>query len=256
MPLPTGASVTILSPTCANRPLVVAGMATMPSRRDTFVQALSSILPQVDRLFLFLDRFETLPTIRHPAVVPLTSQTFGDLRANGKLLGLLMCSPGDLYLTVDNDILYPPDFVERLREGLASGGDRMVVGVHGSVLKPGLTSYWRDRQLAERTSERRMPRRVDVLGTDGAMFSTACLHFDVRSWEHRNMVDLCFALKCARRSLDRIILPRPAGWIRELAVQQPDSISRALQSDDSIQTRLARSLLALHTRPATSAAGR
>ena len=39
----------------------VAGMATMPSRAATAPRAIESVLPQVDRLWLFVDRFDAMP---------------------------------------------------------------------------------------------------------------------------------------------------------------------------------------------------
>jgi hypothetical protein len=66
--------------------MVVAGMATMPSRSATFPRALASILPQVDRRFLFCDRFDEFPDVRHPRMVPLRSQEHGDLGGGGKFL--------------------------------------------------------------------------------------------------------------------------------------------------------------------------
>ena len=226
-----------------SRPMIVAGMATMPSRHATLHQALGSILPQVDRLFLFLDGFGEAAVVRHPRIVPLRSEAFGDLGAGGKLLGLTLCNPGDLYLTLDDDIRYPPDFVAQMRSHLEVTKGKAAFGVHGSVLKPALRSYLLDRQVARRSDGRPLPSRVDVLGTDAVLFSTACLAFDVREWEHRNMVDLQFAVECAQRGINRFTVARPAGWLEELEVDQPDSIARALNADDSVQTRLAQDYL-------------
>jgi GT2 family glycosyltransferase len=224
-------------------PMIVAGMATMRSRHATFSEALASILPQVDRLFLFLDGLERAAIVHHPKIVPLHSHIQGELGAGGKLLGLTMCNPGDLYLTVDDDIRYPADYVARMRSHLEATRGQAVFGVHGSVLKPNLASYLLDRQVAQRSHGRERPSRVDILGTDGAIFSTARLSFDVRDWEHRNMVDLQFARECAERGIQRFTVARPSGWLEELEIDQPDSIARALNADDSVQTRLAQDFL-------------
>ena len=70
--------------------LIVAGMATMPSRAATFPLALRSILPQVDRLYLYLDGHFEVPEVARgdPRIVSILSRDVPDLRGNGKFLAL------------------------------------------------------------------------------------------------------------------------------------------------------------------------
>lgn len=223
--------------------MIVAGMATMPSRRAQAKLAIASFLGQVDRLFLFLDRFETPVDIRHPKIVVLRSQDFGDLRANGKLLGLTMCSGPSWYLTVDDDLKYPEDYVERMTAQLSALPRKTVLGVHGSRLKPPVQSYRDDRESIHRAVLRIEHEPVDIIGTDSALFHTDVLKFDVRDWSTVNMVDLNFAIECAKRGLDRKLATRRRFWVEALSENQPDSIYMALKKDDSRQTRLANELL-------------
>ncbi len=70
---------------------LVAGMATMPSRAETAPRAIASVLSQVDRLWLFLDRFDDTPAFaRDPRIQVVRSQELGDLRANGKFAALFL----------------------------------------------------------------------------------------------------------------------------------------------------------------------
>jgi len=224
-------------------PMVVGGMATMPSRLDTLWQAINSILPQLDRLYLFFDRFEKPPIIRHPKIVCLNSQTFGDHRANGKFLGLLMSNRDPYYFSLDDDILYPKDYVQRMVGYLQENGDRVAVGVHGSILKAGFNRYLTDRNTAHRSMKTEEAQSVDVLGTCTTAFRTRTISFDVRQWKQRNMVDLMFAHECKRHRIERRLIPRDEKWIQCLAENQADSIFLALNQDDRVQTKLARALL-------------
>lgn len=223
---------------------IVAGMATMPSRKETAERALASILPQVDRLWLFLDRFEDVPQIfHHPKIEILRSADHGDLRANGKFLGLSLEEQDCIYLSVDDDILYPHDYVRRLHRHLARYRSQAVVGVHASILKPPIQTYRHSRRVLLRRRLQWLNLEVDVLGTDSVALDSRVLRFDVREWSHVNMVDLHFAILCRRRGLPLISIRRYRDWIKHLDQNQPDSIHRALQNDDSRQTVLARELL-------------
>ena len=225
------------------RPMVVAGMATMPSRRGDLRTAIGSIIRQVDRLYLFLDRFEIPVDIRHPKIVVLRSQEFGDLRANGKLLGLTMCSGPCWYFTVDDDIRYPDDYVQRMTLQLAALPRQTVLGVHGSRLKPPMNSYRENRESLHRAQMRTRHEPVDVIGTDSAAFNTEVLNFDVRKWPTVNMVDLNFAIECAKRGIARKLATRRRFWVEALSENQADSIYQGLRKDDSRQTALANELL-------------
>jgi len=86
---------------------------------------------------------------------------------------------------------------------------------------------------------------VDLLGTDSTAFRTSMLHFDVRKWEHVNLVDLSFALTARRASVPLIAIPRTKGWVNPLAERQVDSIWLGVRRDDTKQTALAQELVAL-----------
>ena len=52
-----------------------------------------------------------------------------------------------LYVTVDDDIKYPPSYVSTLRAQLEAEKGRAVVGIHGSILHRSLRSYRCDREI-------------------------------------------------------------------------------------------------------------
>ena len=223
--------------------LVIAGMATMPSRLASFEVAINSVLPQVDHLFLFLDRFETPYVSGDPRVTVLTSDTFGDLRANGKLMGLNMAGPDAYYFCLDDDIDYPPDYVSRMLQFLSNNDNRIVAGVHGSTLIPDFKNYLTDRAILHRSQALDQASRMHIAGTCTAAFHTELLQFDVRRWNTTNMVDLNFALECKRRNIPIVSIPRSKGWVKCIEEHQPDSIFTSLKKDDTEQTRLARILM-------------
>ncbi|MCP9837598.1 hypothetical protein KBY84_08835 [Cyanobium sp. N.Huapi 1H5] len=230
--------------------MIIGGLATMPSRRDTAALAIRSILPNVDRLYVYLDRFTSIPPyVVHPKIVLLKSQDFGVVGANGKLLGLASAKPEDFYVCFDDDNFYPRDFCLRLRLMLLALNRSAAVGIHGSRLHRDLVSFSRQRTIFHFAGRRLRPRRVDVLATNGCMFRVGTMQFDVLRWPEINMVDLNFALESALRRVELWILPQCRHWVRPLKERQEDSIFRALETDDSRQTELARQLLSLRHSP-------
>ena len=90
-------------------------MATMPSRFDTAPRAIAFVLSQVVRLWLFLDRFDTVPSYAmHQRIRVVRSQDLGAMTANGKLVGVALDEEPSLFFSVEDVIEYPPEYFETL----------------------------------------------------------------------------------------------------------------------------------------------
>ncbi len=224
----------------------------MPSRATTAPRAIESILPQVSRLWVFLDRFDTVPDFaEHERIEVLRSQDLGDLRANGKFLALALDEEACTFFGLDDDVLYPADYCKTLESHLGRWPGA-AVGVHGGLLPPKVTSYAGDLKVLHRRAPRERATEVDLLGSDSVAFRTSTLRFDVRDWPDVNMVDLSFALTGRRRSVPLVTIPRKAYWMNALDENQSDSIWQGVLRDDTRQTELARELVALPRPPLPS----
>lgn len=218
--------------------MIVAGMATMPSRIATAPQAIASILPQVDRLWLCLDGFEAVPDFAiHPKITYQFGRDHGGLKAEGKFLGLTLDDQAEVYVTVDDDILYPANYVERLLFFRKLLPGRVAVGCHGSVFRPPIRSYAKDRKVWTARRRQLLPwRTVDVLATNGSLHLVRDLKFDPRAWQHRNQVDLNFLEEAIEAGVRFALPPRPRNWVHALETRQKDSIYVKLLKDDGVQS--------------------
>ena len=226
---------------------VIVGMATMPTRAGSLPLALENLLPQADRIYLYLDGHAEVPTIarRNPRIIPLFRGKTPHVHGAGKFLGLLHETSPCFYAGVDDDILYPEDYLATLRGALARAELPTVVGYHGVVLHETVESYRRDRQVFAFKDALTEASPVDVLGSGTVMFLTADLKFDVTAWPETNITDLQLAMEARRAGMAMRCLPRAANYLQPIAVQQADSIYTKLLKDDSRQTQLAQTLQAL-----------
>ncbi|WP_005037472.1 hypothetical protein [Holophaga foetida] len=217
---------------------LVGGMATMPSRATSLPRALASVLPQVDRLYLFLDQYDKVPAwlAEHPKIVPLLALDHGRLGSNGKFLGACIHPMACRYFCFDDDILYPDRYVQVLSEALVRRDDRAVVGFHGALFKAPYSSYMRDRTVIHFSQGLDCDMSVDVIGTGTAAFHTGTFSIDSRKWHESNMDDLFFAIEAANRGLPRVLVSRPPGFLVAIEEGQKDSLWHKLKRDDSRQT--------------------
>lgn len=225
--------------------MIVAGMATMPSRIHTAPRAIASILPQVDRLWLCLDGFDSVPNFaNHPKIFCEFSRDHGGLRAEGKFLGLALDEKAEVYVSADDDLLYPKNYVRRLTFLSRSLPGSVAAGCHGSVFRPPVQSYVKDRKVRKARRMQLAPwRYVDLLATNGSVHFVRDMRFDPREWTYRNQVDLNFMEESLARGMRLVTAARTRNWVRALEVQQRDSIFSALLRDDSVQTARVNALL-------------
>ena len=204
----------------------VATIATMPTRIETFARVVARLLPQVDRMFVFLDGFEATPgfLLDDRKITVLRSQEVGELHSTGRFLALRVLEAPSVVLVVDDDIKYPRNYVARMVRRLAAASGKAVIGVHGGIFKPPYESYVTDGTQYHFSSELKEDTRADALGAGTAAFLSEVMDFDVRQWVGYDHSDLQLALEAKRRQVPLICIKRRKKWLRPLAEDRADSL--------------------------------
>jgi hypothetical protein len=222
----------------------VGGIATMPSRKDTFSAVLANVLPQLDRLYVFFDKYDAVPAFAdHPKIVALHPSQAGNLGCDGKFLGI-ECQPEPcLYFCLDDDIDYPQDYVEVLTRALYRHHLRAVVGFHAIFFAPPYRSYLRDRRVLHFARGSAWDISADAIGTGTMAFCTGTFRFHPGHWPYHDMADLLVAIEAVKRQVPRVSVRRPENFLRPLQLNQEDSLYRRLQEDDSRHSAIMREAL-------------
>ena len=192
---------------------VVAGIATIPGRLDKLRTVVSSILPQVDHLYVYLNDFVSIPSfLCVEGVTVFRSQDFGDWRDNSKFFGMYYIEGDAFYLTVDDDIFYPHDYVESLLNASSRHSNGAVIGYHGVIYGAGSGAF-RDRCTFhfEEALEHDMP--VNVIGTGTSIFHTRLYRPDPLGFPHCGMVDLLVGSELQALNVPMVALARDAGYL-------------------------------------------
>lgn len=212
-PFTLGAKAQNASPSLAQRR--IGAMASFPPRLESLDASMASILPQLDELILYLNEYEDIPAFaRHPKVRVIRSQdAAGDLRDNGKFYDLP--TTDDAYVfTLDDDLIYPPDYVARMIHQIEMLDRSSVVGLHGVIFPPGEFS-----QLSERTVfhfGRKTPGHfVDLLGTGTTAWHSSTFKPTLEQFASKGVCDLWFASAAAAQAVPLYAVPRTDNWVRE-----------------------------------------
>ena len=176
---------------------------------------MATLAPQVDRLFIYANETtDGLPDLSsHGNVVVLDGREHaGNLSANGKVYPLRFCT-GCLVLTVDDDFLYPSDYVSRIAALLAAFGNRCCATVHGSLFPPTLDWYYDRTKVFVSQAQLDAVQIVALAGSGTFAFHQSTLRCEVGDFLPDVMVDLRFSLLAREQGLPIWCVRRPAGWL-------------------------------------------
>ena len=217
-----------------SRDMVTASMATFPARKESLMKTVAYLLPQVDQLNVYLNGYIAVPPfLRHPKITAvLSSQTpFGDRGDAGKFYWA--DSVKGFHLTVDDDLLYPPDYVQTLVRWVTHYKRKAVVGCHGAVITEPFVSYYRSRRVHHFQSNIEVPIPVHCLGTGTVCYHTDCIRVVREDFKHPNMADIWFAVLGQEQKVPFMCVAHSASWLRaQPASNQGDSIYAHSQGMD------------------------
>lgn len=227
---------------------VVATLATLARREDSFRQMLPTILGQVDHTFIALGGYPDVPDFLRglERVSVFLCESGPDLGASSRFLCLEALNRLAVVLVVDDDILYPPDYAARMVEGLDRFGGQALLGVHGRIFLPPHASYSEHAFSHHFQAALEGASHVHEVGVGTCAFLSDRLAVDPRSWDRYDMDDIVLAIEAEKRGLPRIAIDREKNWLRPLAEDQHDSLWRKMRADDSEQSRRMRLLLSLY----------
>ncbi|MFD2741609.1 glycosyltransferase family 2 protein [Sulfitobacter aestuarii] len=202
---------------------VVATACCIPKRIESFKRVVDRLLPQVDELHVYLDKFETVPDFlssRYKVVVTQSQNTGSDLRDNAKFepFNAIKARLGSVYyITCDDDILYPHDYVRTMIDRLRAFDNKVVAGVHGVVCEEQPRRYFRRRFIYHFQDHMlAAPRLVNNLGTGTVAFHSSLFdRLDPADWPVSGMVDIYFSKECRKRDIPMLCIDRHARWICE-----------------------------------------
>ena len=217
-----------------NVPEITASLATIPSRRASLEKVVRCLLPQVDRLNVYLNETPAIPGseeyleipdfLNDPKIVAVRSQdtAFGDRGDAGKFYWA-----GDVqgyHVICDDDLHYPRDFVQTLIEGVEKYGRKAVVGFHGAVLTDPFTEYYRSRRVYHFSRSLGSDIPVHILASNSLAYHTDTISVSQDDFRSPNMADIWFGLKAQQDQVPMLCLSHPEGWLVDDPLTREDSI--------------------------------
>ena len=207
------------------RPMVVATIASIKPREKSLAVAVKSILPQVDRLYAYLNGYDSVPAclLTEGVAHALTSAEAGwrgtECRfffVDPKGYAGAMRPPQDaIHLPIDDDIEYPPDYVEQMIAAMGRNPGALVC-VHASVLSTPFESYATSRRQLSFVAGLSEDAPAHIPGMGTAAYRLSEVPIALADFDGNRACDPVVAAICRRKEIPVISVARPPGWLRSL----------------------------------------
>lgn len=218
---------------------ITASVASMPSRKQLLKRTIETILPQVDRLNVYLNGYDHVPLFLETEKIHIArSQDHGDLRDNGKFFFAADLDHG-YHFTLDDDILYPNDYVAKCVIKIEQYGRLAIIGCHGVILARPLRRYMSDRDVDQFAGSLAGDRVVNLLGTATTAYHTDTIRLSIADFPSTGMADLWLAVAAKKNNVPMVSIARSEQWLEEQWQGESPTIYRAALADDRQQTEIA-----------------
>lgn len=206
---------------------VLAALAAQARREHLLPVVLKSLRPQVDRLCVYLNGWSRVPE----CVSEFADDHVLAAENTGAERKLHWADQWEgFYFSADDDLLYPPNYAERMLEALAHTRGRAIVTVHGRVYLGRPKTVHQVAADGIGHYDRNVPcgRPVNHGGTGVMAWDTRQIRVPTQ-FDHQNMADLQLAVWAQQNTVPMWLLKHEAGWVKTLAALDPDGLFRTSQ---------------------------
>jgi hypothetical protein len=200
---------------------VTANIATYPPRFSTLQKVIDSLVDQVDNIRVYCNSVKDLKDVQkhfnrdyngRVRLIMGWDQDF-DLTDNGKFYSLDTIKEPEYYLTCDDDIIYPPNYVETIKKAIDHYG--CIVGFHGRQLLGMGLDYYKDHKSFHFLGSVTNDEVIDVVGTGVCGFRTDYFHpKELAHSTEKRMSDLIFSLEASKQKKQIGVIKHDAGWLK------------------------------------------
>lgn len=202
--------------------MTIVGIASMVQRAHLLEQTVASLRPQVDVVRIYLNDYQQVPSFLNRDEGLLAKDAAGDIGASGKFFWFDKLDH-DYYFTADDDLLYAPNYVEKMIHEFDARRQKAVIGVHGFVFSEPIESYITSRKEKYKSiSAQSAPHPVHVIGTGTALLNQNTIKLSLDDFPHKHMADLQLAIIAQKQRVPMVVIPREENWVSELQPAIPE----------------------------------
>lgn len=181
--------------------MIVAALASIPERRESLLRTVESLLPQVDRVCVYLNGYLKIPDFLDDVRIECaTAWRTGDRGDAGKFYW--SGEAYDYYLACDDDLVYHSGYAEMMIDAVERHGRSAIVGLGGKILAEDGRIVMKYPALAEIRRE----HRVHLLLTCATAHHRSTIALSPDSFPVPNMADVWLAVEALDQGVPMYVL--------------------------------------------------
>jgi tetratricopeptide (TPR) repeat protein len=222
-------------------------MASFPARFGVIGKAVESLLNQSQpptKILIHINETEEIPPLPNDDRIEVHCSPNENLTDIGKFKMAGLVESGYV-ITVDDDIIYPNNYIQVHIETLNRYSNKVIVGIHGAVLPLGSAiNTWEDYRAKRRVHWFRRGLSCDlpvqIVGTGTMSYHVNAIKFDWKSFGYQRMVDLHIAVAAQRSKIPMITPPRPENWMNPIEDEDEtlEAIWDQVQGNTNLQNQM------------------
>lgn len=201
--------------------MTIAQLATIPSRAKILPRVIASLIDQVDIINVALavdvddDMANHLPFYLQHEKIWVTMHD-NSLQDGAKWINA-PTDPGHFVLVCDDDIEYPANYAEKMRQALAQTGWRTIISCMGKKLRSRpVTSYFKSETICLKTFEEALSfYSVEIPGSCAMAYHTDFVRISQSDIKTVNS-DLAIAAFAKKNGIPCYVIPHRADWLTNL----------------------------------------
>ncbi len=221
-------------------------MATYPGRFKTVGRTVATLLNQTTpptEIHLWVNESNEPPPLPNDPRIVVHLAPENNLTDIGKFAAASL-APEGIIILADDDLNYPPDYVERMANETMRFDGEACVGLHGVVFPVGceineIEQYFKSRRVHHYRHGLSIHVPCHVIGTGTMAYDSRKIQFDYTRWSQQRMVDLHVGVDCQRLGIGMVTIPREQGWLSSFEPEEDDeSIWEHAKRDTTLQTEM------------------
>jgi hypothetical protein len=195
---------------------IICGIATIKGREDALKETVHSIINQVDKLIVYQNGYkEIFNFLKNSKIEVYSSLDTGIDMGDAAKFYKLSEYKNDYYFSIDDDLIYPSDYVKKSLDVLKKYKNEIIVTYHGRTLIENAKSYYKDAKVKYKCLDDVSNYDFVHFGGTGVMaFHTSFVKVQFNYFKHPNMADIWVGLFARENNIPILVIPHYENWIR------------------------------------------
>ncbi len=220
--------------------MITASLTTLPDRTKALKETVKSLLPQVDKLNVYLHGYKEMPQfLKNKKIEVAFDLEHGD---RGDIDKMTWCDEVKGYhLICDDDLIYPPDYAKKMVKAIDLYNKKALVSFHGSILKRlPIAKYYEDRLVFPCLGNVKDNQEISIIGTGtlGYHSTIRMNRIDLKD-KLPNMLDIHVSIWAKENKIKTYVIAHKEGWIKHSKhIDMDKTIFAIHQHNDFIHTAM------------------